>query len=241
MSARAACIQALTLVLLVLGTGCVHVYQPMSGLHRPVVVDPQAPNLVGTSVRVVCPPGDDMSRGEARVLCERVGKLMEIQGARVTTVTDRPLGDEELGEEAAKEDTPPTTDLVLELRPHRHHTTNNMVSWVLCVATGTLVPGYTQSTFTQDVVVRDGTGFLLATDRLEGRLVRTFGLGTWFGNKLADLIWRKKEDELSKKQVYAEVSGDLYGQLSQLVFNARMRWEVLREATPEGRATGAPP
>ena len=43
------------------------------------------------------------------------------------------------------------------------------------------------------------------------------------------------------KQVYAEVSSDLYGQLSQVVFNAKMRWQVLEEATPGGRATSSAP
>lgn len=240
---------ALSLAFLVVAPGCtVHVYQPLSGLHRPVVVDPQAPNLEDVRLHVVCPPGDFVSPSEARMLCERVGKLFEIQGARVTTATDRPLGDPELGEspsvegaEAGNVAAAPTTDLVLELRAHELHTANDTLSWVLCFATGTLVPAYTESTFAQDVVVRDGTGFLLVSDRLEGRIVRSFGLGTWAGNGLADLVWRKKEDELTGKAANADLSADLYGQLSQLVFNARMRWQVLREATPDGRATGPSP
>lgn len=226
--------------LALLCAGCVQAYQPLSGLHRPVVVDPRAPNLADVNLRVVCPPGDLVSAAEARHLCDRVGKLFEIQGARVTTATDRPLRDPELGDDGAEvtAGTPtPTTDLVLELRAVETHTANNALSWMLCLATGTLVPAVTESTFAQDVVVRDGTGFLLVRDRLEGRLVRTFGIGAWAGNKIADLAWRKKEDELTAKAVQADLSADLYGQLSQLVFNARMRWQVLREATPEGRAT----
>lgn len=241
MPARARRFRALVPALLFAASGCVHVYQPLSGLHDPVVVDPRAPNLTGVSLQVVCPPGEYVSPGEARVLCDRVGKLFEIQGARVTTLTDRPLADPDLDEPAG----PPqaaavatTTDLVLELRAQELHTSNNALSWILCFASATLVPAYTESTWAQDVVVRDGTGFLLVKDRLEGRIVRTFGFGAWAGNKIADLLWRKKEDELSTKAVHADVSADLYGQLSQLVFDARMRWEVLEEATPDGRATG---
>jgi hypothetical protein len=230
----------LALALLAVAPGCVHVYQPLSGLHRPVVVDPQAPNFTDLNLRVVCPSGDFVRPAEAEELCEHVGKLFEIQGARVTTVTDRPAVDEELGEdpEAAPADAPaPTTDLVLELRASELHVTNDALSWVLCISTATLVPAYTESTFAQDVVIRDGTGFLLVSERLEGRIVRSFGFGAWAGSKLLDLLWRKKEDELSGKAVHADVSRDLYGQLSQMMLNAHMRWRVLREATPEGRAT----
>ncbi len=224
--------------------GCVHVYQPLSSLHRPVVVDPQAANFQDLRLSVVCPPGGLVSRGEAEVLCERVSKLFENQGATVTTSGSDRIG-EDLAEDPEQETgdpvAAPTTDLVLELRSRETHFTNDPLSWVLCVGTATLVPAYTESTFAQDVIIRDGTGFLLASDSLQGRIIRTFGFGTWAGNKVLDLVWRKKEDELSTAQVYAEVSADLYGQLSQLVFNAKMRWQILEEATPNGRATSPVP
>lgn len=235
--ARLCLAPALCLALLAAAPGCVHVYQPLSGLHRPVVVDPQATNFQGLRLSVVCLPGDFVKPGEARVLCERVGKLFENQGATVTTASGGRVDEQELGEEPGDAVVPVTTDLVLELRSRQIHVTNDALSWVLCLGTATLVPAYTESTFAQDVVIRDGTGFLLVSDSLEGRIVRTFGFGTWAGNKLLDLVWRKKEDELSTKAVHADVSADLYGQLSQLVFNARMRWQVLEEATPNGRAT----
>ncbi len=241
MRARVRPCSALALGLALLAApGCVHVYQPLSGLHRPVVVDPSAPNFEDLRLDVVCPAGDLVRRSEARMLCDKVGKLFENQGAQVTTITDQGIRDQELGEdpaEVAESVDTRTTDLVLELRAREIHVTNNALSWVFCVATGTLVPAYTESTFAHDVVIRDGTGFLLVSDTLEARIVRTFGLGTWAGNKLLDLVWRKKEDELNTKAVYADVSADLYGQLSQLMLNAKMRWQVLEEATPDGRAT----
>lgn len=242
---RPAPVLPLAVGLLALGPGCVHVYQPLSSLHRPIVVDTQAPNFQDLRLEVICPPDKVVSRGEAEVLCERVGKLFEVQGATVTTSSGSGLLADDLDDELAapQATATPTTDLVLELRTRQTHYTNDALSWMLCIGTATLVPAYSESTFAQDVVVRDGTGFLLASDTLEGRIVRTFGFGTWAGNKLLDWVWRKKEDELSTKQVYAEVSADLYGQLSQLVFNAKMRWQVLAEATPHGRATApsAPP
>ena len=240
MRARTRTCSALALGLALLGApGCVHVYQPLSGLHRPIVVDPQALNFTDLRLTVVCPAGALVARSEARMLCDKVGKLFENQGARVTTITDRGVYGREPEEDPAEPDPvvdASTTDLVLELRANELHTTNDALSWVLCLGTGTLVPAYTESTFAQDVVIRDGTGFLLVSDRLEGRIVRTFGLGAWAGNTFLDLVWRKKEDELNAKAVYADVSADLYGQLSQLVLNAKMRWQVLEEATPDGRA-----
>lgn len=232
---------ALALGLLALGPGCVHVYQPLSSLHRPIVVDTQAPNFQDLRLEVICPPDKVVSRGEAEVLCERVGKLFEVQGATVTTSSGGGIGGDDLEDElaATQAAVAPTTDLVLELRTRQTHYTNDALSWMLCIGTATMVPAYSESTFAQDVVVRDGTGFLLASDTLEGRIVRTFGFGTWAGNKVLDWVWRKKEEELSTKQVYAEVSSDLYGQLSQIVFNAKMRWQVLEEATPGGRATSS--
>lgn len=233
---------AALVVLLGLASGCVHVYQPLSGLHRPIVVDPTAPNFTDLHVTVVCTPGGLLSRGEARLLCDRVGKLFENQGAVVTTDSDRGFGvtDVDLGE-TPEAKAAPTTDLTMELRARKLETTNDPLSWILCFASATLVPAVTESTFATDVIVRDGTGFLLVKDTLEGRIVRTWGIGTWAGNKILDWVWRKKEDELSSKQVHADVSADLYGQLSQDMMNAKMRWKVLLEATPEGRATSKAP
>ena len=140
-----------------------------------------------------------------------------------------------LGEEPATE--APKTDLLLELSARVVHKNNDPLSWILCFASGTLVPAVTESTFAQDVVVRDGTGFLLIQDTMEGRIVRTFGLGTWVGNKVLDWVVRPKADEMNDKATHARLSADLYAQLSQLVFNAKKRWEVLRLATPDGPGT----
>lgn len=225
-------------VLAVVQVGCVHTYQPISGLHRPVVVDVTAPNLEGVALTVVCHPGDWMNSGEARLLCERVGRLFENQGAQVVTVVPgRRSRDEEVGDTEIDEEKPPTTDLVLELRTRRLHTSNDPLTWVACFATATLLPAVTENTFAQDVVVKDATGFLLATDSLQGRLVRTFGVGPWLGHKIADRFWRRKEEEIGGDAAHRDLSADFYGQMSQVVFNATMRWRVLQEATPAGRAT----
>lgn len=209
----------------------VQVYQPLSGLHRPVVVDPQLPNLRDLNLAVYCVPGDYLSAEETRMLCRRVGALFENQGALVSTYTqDRRAPHEELETPTADGPARPRTDLTLELRSRETHSNRNPLSSFLCWSTLTMVPAVTETSFAQDIVIRDGTGFLLVSDTLQGRLVRYFGLGTWMVNKAMDLAWRDEADRLSGDAANQDLSDDLYRQLSQLVFNAKMQWEVLQEA-----------
>ncbi len=238
---RTAAAQCLALVLLAAGTGCVRVYQPMSGLHRPAVVDPQAANFNDVHLTVHCVPGDLLEPQHASTLCDRVSTLFENQGAQVRTlITARGLAEdvreenptEAEGDEAPE---PPSTDLVLELRARKLHKSHNAVSWALCILTFTLLPGQSESTFAQEVTIRDGDGFLLVSDSLQGRIVSRFGAGTWVGNKLMDLVWRDHEDKLTGPVMAEDLSADLYLQLSQLLFNAKMQWQVLRQAPPSTR------
>ena len=212
------------------GSGCVHTYQPLSGLHRPVVIDTGVANFEDVRLAIYCPPGDLLDASEAASLCRKVGVLFENQGAQVTTATrDRRLQDRAGADLGATEDDTPATDLILELRARDLHESNDPVTWLLCMGTFTLVPAITESTFSQDVIIRDGSGFLLGTDTLKGRVVRSFGVGAWAGNKLLDLVWRDKEEELTGDVAKRDLSADLYQQLSQLVFNAKMRQQVLTE------------
>ncbi len=213
-------------------SGCVQIYQPMSGLHRPVVVDPQAANLVGLRVVVHCLPGELLSIQDANVLCRNVGLLLSNQGADAHTfATARALGASDTldgeGEEAEG------AELIVELRSRLVHESNDPILWTLCYLTFTIIPAVTESTFAQDITIRDGEGFLLVTDTLQGRIVRRFGVTSWVGNKALDLIWRDEEDRLTGDAASRDLSSDLYRQLSQLVFNARMQREVLLSTTPE--------
>ncbi len=237
---RAAAILCTALIAVVGGTGCVHVYQPMSGLHGPVVVDIQAPNFEDLNLTVHCVPGDQLNRLETSTLCRKVGSLFENQGAKVHTIdTSAPVKDvfkdvfAEETEVDPDEPPPPLTDLTLELRTREVRETDDPISWFAYISTGTLLPAITEYTHTIDVVVRDGSGFLLARDTIEGRIVRRMGLGVWAGNKLLDVAWRDDADKVTGEDVAnAELSADLYGQLSQLTFNAKMQWTVLQESTP---------
>jgi hypothetical protein len=222
---------ALSLAAPLLGAGgcIVHVYQPLSGLHRPVVVDPQVANFQDVRLTVHCVPGGLVTQYEASSLCQKVGTLFGNQGAQVTTTVGGPR------EEAVVEEGAPAverTDLTLELRARKVHASSHPLSWVAMIASFTLVPGVTESTFAQDVVIRDGDGFLLATDTLQGRLVHYFGFGMWAGNKLLDVTMREEEDEIIGPVANEDLSSDLYRQLSQSMFNAKMQRRVLREADP---------
>lgn len=208
-------------------------YQPLSGFHRPVIVDPQAANLTDVDVTVRCFPSDLITPLDASQLCDKVGALFEQQGARVRTGVG--LGDLDEAGFAGPVDAASRLELQVELRSRRVHQANHPLSWVLCIGTFTLLPAVTESSFAQDVSIRDGTGFLLLTDTLEGRLVERFGFGTWAGNALLDPL-REKENRLGGDAAQEDLSWDLYRQLSQLVFNAKIHGQVLQESLPPAAA-----
>jgi len=119
------------------------------------------------------------------------------------------------------------------------------VWWVLCWASATLIPALTEYTFAQDIKILDGDGFLLASDTLQARFVRYFGLAAWGFNGLADLLWRPDSEELTGKSMVRSFTRDYYGHLSQLAFHARMRSMVLhdfdeRPAPPKPSAPATP-
>jgi len=214
-------------------TGCVRVYQPMSGLHQPVVVDPTAPNLAGVGLAVRCVPGKELNHTESAALCRRVGTLLENQGARVTTSISAATEEDPYAAliEEQSDAAPVTTELSLELRAERTHRANNMLSWAIAVGTLSLVPARLESSFAQTVTIRDANGFQLVSDTLEGRIVHYYGVGAVVGNFVLDLLWRDKDERLSGNTAKRELSADLYGRLSQMMFNARMQAEVLEQAS----------
>lgn len=225
--------------------GCVRFYQPMSGLHRPVVVDPRLPNFQDLRLTVRCVPEDLLNAQEANALCSRVEALFENQGAEVITTTSaHGAPDDELAAapptadaaeapaDGATGPVPARTELTLELRARRLHQSHHPVSWVACIASFTVLAGITEHTFAQDVVIRDATGFPLVTESLEGRIVEQFGLGPWAGNVLLDLVARDEADDLAGDAFDRVVSADVYRQLSQMMFNAKMQWEVLQQTSP---------
>lgn len=174
--------------------GCITVYQPMTGLHRPIAIDTRVANFKDVAVNIQCVPAKFVGASDMAKLCRRVARLFENQGARVEarvskgrTISEDPI-----------EPTAPDGRIVLdvELRSRRVHAQTAAPFWWDDEA---------DITFAQDIVIRDETGFLLMRDTISGRFVRRLG-------------WSSDAE--------AEFSRDYYGQLSQLAFNARMRWAV---------------
>ena len=224
---------AASVVALLAGAGCVPIYQPLRGLNTPVVIDTQVENLAGVRLTVHCVPGGMLTPLTAQELCQKVGVVFENQGALVTTIAT-PGGVEGGLDDpsAAASSTMPETDLDLEIRTRVIHKAHNPMLWVLCVLTLTIVPSSTEYTFEHDVVIRDGTGFLLAEETLQGRMVQQFGIAAWTGNALFNWVWRGDEDDITYETMKHDLSTDLYRQLSQAVFNAKMQWLVLRQTPP---------
>ena len=226
---------ALRALLLVGLAGCVRSYQPLSGLHDPRVIDPIVPNFRDVTLDVHCVPTRYLGRLESAKLCRRVGTLFENQGAVVRTYTHARGAGAALDDALAQplDDGVPLeerTALVLELRARQVHKARHPLSWALFSVSFSLLPGVIEETFAQVVEIRDASGFLLARDTMEGRIVQSFGAGVWAGNKILDWTIRPPEEELTGEALQRDLSGDLYGQLSQLMFNAKVQQQVLETA-----------
>ena len=209
----------------------------MTGLHEPVVIDTRVENFSDLHLTVHCVPGGLLSRQEASALCQKVGVLFENQGAAARTIDTVGRVDELLDAGVGEVDVSEVrTDLTLELRAREVHRARHPLSWAFAFATFTLVPIVREQSFAQDVVIRDGGGFLLASDTLEGRIVTRTGAGPWAGNVVADLF-RDEDQKLLGNAAERDLSSDLYRQLSQLMFNAKMQWQVMNESLPLSQAT----
>lgn len=202
--------------------GCVTVYQPLVSLQRPVVVDPGSPNLEGVKLKVRCIPGDIMETGQAQDLCRRATTLFSNQGAQVRT--EVPVD----GRSTSSSDDGEKPDLVLDLDSRLLHKEENKLLAGLSGVTLTIVPAVTEESFAQDITIRDGEGALLATDSFQARFITYVGIAAWAVNWLLDFAIRDEPDELTGDVAKLAFSKDLYGQLSQVVFNAHVRSKVLR-------------
>lgn len=194
--------------------GCATVYQPLSGLHRPVAIDTRYANFTDLGIALQCLPGPLLNQGQARLLCRKLQRVFENQGATVRTRTSlgRPSAEDEKQEGpdrllAPTASTPApgsapvaNSELTIRLRTRVIHKkkTYYFIFWGLL----------TDYTFAQDVHITDENGFLLAQGELTGRLVKR-------------LRFKGNDKEFSK---------DFYDQLSQLALNAKLRRQILRES-----------
>jgi hypothetical protein len=220
----------------VLLSGCgVTVYQPLSALQRPTVVDPTVANFEGLHVLILCIPGDYTQVPDAGILCRKVGTLFRNQGAKVDTdLSRRGRSSRRIEEEGSR------PDLIVELSSRLLHKETGGPLWILTVLTFTLVPAFTEYSVAQDVTIRDASGSLLASDSLKARFIEYVGAGMWAVNWALDTLVRPPEEALSGDAPARDFSRDFYAQLSQLAFNARVRAEVLRSFEPLPQEGGTP-
>ena len=215
--------------------GCVRTYHPLSGLHDPHVVDTRLQNFPDVVVSVHCVPSQYLNRTENTKLCRRIGTLLENQGAVVQIFINprRAKQDDDalLPPDNAGMPVEDRTRLVMELRARKVHASRHPLTWGMFWVSFGVLTGVTEETFAQDVEIRDESGFLLVRDTLEGRIVNRFGAGAWAGNKLLDWTVREPEERLTGDAINRDISADLYGQLSQMLFNAKVQQVVLEEAS----------
>ena len=222
--------QALLVGALLSGCG-VTVYQPLSGLQRPAIVDPRLANFEGMRLLVRCFPGDYASVQDSDLLCRKVGTLFRNQGAQVQTDLRR---SNRSPQEAFR------PDLIIELSSRLLHKESSGPLWAVTVLTLSLVPAYAEYSVAQDVTIRDASGFLLASDSLKARFIEYYGAGIWSVNWALDTLVRSPEEKLSGDAPAQDFSRDFYAQLSQLAFNARVRSDVLRSFEPPAQTGSAP-
>lgn len=216
-------------------SGCgVTVYQPLSALQRPSIVDPRLANFEGMRLLVRCLPGDYLPMRDSDQLCRKVGVLFRNQGAQVETDVSRNGRASRLFAEGVR------PDLVVELSSRLLHKKSSGPLWAVTVLTLSIVPAYTEYSIAQDVIIRDASGFLLASDSLKARFIEYYGAGVWTVNWALDTLVRPPEEKLWGDAPAQDFSRDFYAQLSQLAFNARVRSEVLRSFEPPPPAVGTP-
>lgn len=224
------------LTLVACASSCVTVYQPVTSLQRPTVIDPASPNFKDMNIRVRCVPDAQggADTGESEDLCRNMSALLSNQGAHVQTEVpedaDKPpqISENEEDESAAKDKKPRDTqpDLTIEIKSRKLHNDNSPWLWALCYLTLTLSPAITEATFAQDIVISDAEGFVLLSETLQARFIRYFGFAYWGINALMDLF-RPKGEELIGNNHRRDFSRDFHRQISQLTFNATMRERVL--------------
>lgn len=234
---------------LTIATGCMRSYEPVSSVHRALVVDTEAPNFTDTHLNVHCVPRDLLINGRSNQLCRAVAQLFENQGAEVETISRwRPPATEtadgvaaEPEEEEEEATTPPrAVQLNVEIRARQLSKRAHPLSWLACLASFTVVPGIVETTFEQRVKVWDGENFPLLEDRSEGRILVRAGMGAWLSTRLLDQIWRKKQDRLVGMSVTKDLSKDLYTQLTQAVYRAKLLARTV-EPPPTSRVLGSTP
>jgi hypothetical protein len=222
-----ATVRAGWLLMGLISTGCITVYQPLVGLQRPIAIDPYASNTFeGNRLHVRCHQGDGV---EADALCRNLRTAFGKQGAQVTTEVVR-----QQGRAPAATTNPEPPQYVMDVTSRRvAENPGGLLGALICGFSFTLIPVVDEYTFAQDVVIRDRQGFILAQQTFQERFVESFGFGVWALNGLIDLIVRPKTEQVTGDRYKEEFTRDLHGHLGQLLYNANVRARVMGSFAPE--------
>lgn len=206
-------------------TGCMTVtfYQPQRAIHRPVVIEHSPTNFAGLRILVRCLSHDDyMPAGDAAKLCGKVAEDFEKQGAETEWVA--PVGATYVEPVVFEGQRP---DLTVEIGSKIDHAYGYPLSTVTSCLTCTIVPGVSEQTFSQRVVVYGRDRSVLSEEVFRERFVEYHGCGVWSLNYIIDWVFREDDQAISGDAGKKDFTRDFYGQLRQLTFNARVRSEVL--------------
>lgn len=232
---------ALGLALLWGASGCtVTLYQPMKGLHRPLVLERSPTTFEGLRVLVRCNAHDDfMPRGDAAKLCRFLSTSFTQQGAESEWVVAQGA---RFVQPEVFDGKPP--DLTLEISSRIEHEYDYPVAQVVSLLSLTAIPSFREQTFSQRVVVLGRDNSVLAEDFYRQRFVQYDGCLVWSLNWVLDWLVRSEENKVSGDVGKKDFARDFYGQTSQLVFNASVRSELLglserRTARKQSASPGA--
>jgi hypothetical protein len=237
-SVRGSWIAAAMGAFVVLHAGCaVTLYQPMGTLQRPTAVNIDDPNFEDARVLVRCLPSDGFPAADAEKACRQIARSLQQQGAETETIVPRNI-DEGLPADAFDGR---GAELTVEVSSRTEHSQ----AWPLLTAasclTCTMVPDVFESTFVQDVTIRARNQTVLAEETYRARLITYTGCVVWSVNGILDWAFRDDRNDLTSEGAHKAYSRDLYRQIAQLAYNARVRSDLLGLTVPRRRRAPPPP
>ena len=164
-----------------------------------------------------------------------MGELFRNQGAEVETTVPPDGSAEGISYPSGK------PELVVDLKSRVIIDREPPLLLGLSLLTCTVAPSLHERSYSQEVIIRDGKGSLLAQDTYQSRFVEYGGVGLWSINALLDWLVRSDEQDITGDGAQKDYSRDFYAQVSQLAYNARVRDRILRGSSPSTSAPVTPP
>lgn len=225
--------------LAVIGLGCgsvsTYYYQPLSGFQAPLAVDIRKPNLDGLriEVRASVSPQLEKTENEGTVLANAVQDFLRNQGAKVSENDSDSEKVTNSENQNSPEVSPQALEMRLEVEVRRPFEQPNTWMWLPWVATFTLLPHKSEYILETEMRLSDGAGFLLSRQIYFARFVRYTSPAYRVLSVLFD-FFRKPEEKATVARLHQDFTADFYGQMTQQIYNARIRANVLGHL-PQGK------